>query len=483
MADDPKNILKVKLQEAYDTESGWSSLNPVLLKGQIAISSDKGMYKTGDGEHAWSALSYNKALTLNGLTASVAELNYVKNVNGSIQNQLDQKAANTHTHSKNDILSIDATKLVGKVPLDNLPAGALERCVVVTDDTARFKLLPSNVQLGDTVKVAATGRMYLVTDESKLSSEDGYTVYSAGSASVADRVGKALTIKLNNTSQGPWDGSNAKEINITPAIIGASASGHTHNYAGSSSPGGAASKAMILANYFSSRPTSANLAVTGDGGVKTFVSTSSMTEGKPPWDGNVLHFEWDNTGGWSSQLAISTNGETASRGMNSGSWTSWRTGLDSSNYTTYTVTKTGSGANGTWGINISGTAAKATNDSTGQNINTTYIKNITGSGTTITFTKGNGTTGNVSISDTRLYQSATTTADYRPFILGTTSSSNPASLNTAATGQAYVNNQIYAQPSTGTVCATALEAKASTKIGKFILAYDETTESLNFNFS
>lgn len=35
----------------------------------------------------------------------------------------------------------------------------------------------------------------------------------------------------------------------------------------------------------------------------------------------------------------------------------WRKILDSSNYTSYTVTKTGSGASGTWGISISGNAA------------------------------------------------------------------------------------------------------------------------------
>ena len=40
--------------------------------------------------------------------------------------------------------------------------------------------------------------------------------------------------------------------------------------------------------------------------------------------------------------------------------TAWNTLLDSANYTQYTVTKTGSGASGTWGISISGNAASAT---------------------------------------------------------------------------------------------------------------------------
>jgi len=41
----------------------------------------------------------------------------------------------------------------------------------------------------------------------------------------------------------------------------------------------------------------------------------------------------------------------------------WRVILSDVNYTSYTVTKTGSGASGTWGINISGNASTATNSS------------------------------------------------------------------------------------------------------------------------
>lgn len=39
----------------------------------------------------------------------------------------------------------------------------------------------------------------------------------------------ALTISLNGTSQGPYDGSTAKNINITPSSIGAATSEHTHD--------------------------------------------------------------------------------------------------------------------------------------------------------------------------------------------------------------------------------------------------------------
>ena len=52
-------------------------------------------------------------------------------------------------------------------------------------------------------------------------------------------------MKLNSgTTEGTnmftFNGSAAKTVNITPSAIGAAASSHTHNYAGSSSAGGAA---------------------------------------------------------------------------------------------------------------------------------------------------------------------------------------------------------------------------------------------------
>lgn len=45
-------------------------------------------------------------------------------------------------------------------------------------------------------------------------------------------------------------------------------------------------------------------------------------------------------------------------------------------------------------------ATKATQDSTGQQINTTYIKSLSVKGRTITYTKGNGSTGTITTQDT-----------------------------------------------------------------------------------
>ena len=58
----------------------------------------------------------------------------------------------------------------------------------------------------------------------------------------------ALTIQGNGTTltNGTYDGSAAKTVNITPASIGAATSSHSHKYAGSSSAGGSATSAVKL---------------------------------------------------------------------------------------------------------------------------------------------------------------------------------------------------------------------------------------------
>ena len=89
-----------------------------------------------------------------------------------------------------DVKNIDASWLTaGTIPIDRLPKGALERCVVVADDEARFALTTATVQTGDTVKVQDSGKMYFVKDDTKLSTEEGYEVYTAGTAAAVEWSG------------------------------------------------------------------------------------------------------------------------------------------------------------------------------------------------------------------------------------------------------------------------------------------------------
>ena len=86
-----------------------------------------------------------------------------------------------------------------------------------------------------------------------------------------------------------------------------------------------------LSNYYSSRPASCDVQL-GDGTVRYFVATSSMSTGKPTsGDAHILHLAWDNNGGWDGQLALPTDINKAMqwRNQNNGSWGSWRTIIDS----------------------------------------------------------------------------------------------------------------------------------------------------------
>ena len=80
------------------------------------------------------------------------------------------------------ITSIPSSLLTGVIDLSLIPAGALERMVVVANDTARFALTVTEIQVGDIVKVQDTGLMYYVKDQSNLSNDNGYEVYTAGYA-------------------------------------------------------------------------------------------------------------------------------------------------------------------------------------------------------------------------------------------------------------------------------------------------------------
>ena len=89
---------------------------------------------------------------------------------------------------------------------------------------------------------------------------------------------------------------------------------------------GTVNSAKKLENYYSSRPTTANITAIGDGSMFQFKATSNMKEGKPPKDGHILHFNWDNTGGYDSQIFVRNGtGEILARGKGGGvqAWNDW----------------------------------------------------------------------------------------------------------------------------------------------------------------
>lgn len=196
---------------------------------------------------------------------------------------------------------------------------------------------------------------------------------------------------------------------------------HTHNYAGSSSAGGAALSSNAVNNIFGgSRQTSGNIDFTNSAYVNkvTYIlATSTMTTGKPPTDGHILSFGWDTSAGCGAQMSLGSesNNHLYIRGAdskdNKTTYGDWKTILDSSNYNIYTPTKTGGGASGTWGISITGNAATATKLGTSAGSGTQPVYFSGGKPVACTYTLGKSVPSNAVFTDTNTWRPLGTGAD------------------------------------------------------------------------
>ena len=276
--------------------NGGTGLVPAPTKGQ------QGLYLRGDGtwgtptntvySHPNSGVTAGtyRSVTVNAQGHVTAGSNPTTLAGYGITDA----AAKSHTHSISQITdNIPASKITGVLSLDNIPKSAVERVVPVTDDTARLKLTSANVQNGDVVKVTSTGQMYFVVDDTKLTTEAGYMVFSAGSAASV-----------------PWSGVSGRPSSMPASDVYAWA------------------KAASKPSYSKSEVGLGNVDNTADSAKSVKYATSAGSAGS------------------------------------------------------------------------AGSATKATQDSAGQQINTTYIKSLSVSGRTITFTKGDNTTGTITTQDT-----------------------------------------------------------------------------------
>lgn len=294
--------LNIRIKHKYDTEANWNKNNPVLLSGEIAITSDKfGKHKVGDGTHKWSELSYVKADltksdvisalgytppssdTWRGIQDNLISSSTTESLSaaqGKILKELvDGKAPSSHTHTKSEVglgnvdNTADATKSVKYA----ISAGSASSAAALTSNAGSStqpvyfsggKPIACSYTLGKSVPADA-----LFTDHT-YGNMKGATSSAAGSAGLvpAPNIGEQLKFlradgawviptnttysvgtssylgitKLYTETGSATDGTMTQNA-ITTALNGKSATGHTHNYAGSSSAGGNANAAVKLA--------------------------------------------------------------------------------------------------------------------------------------------------------------------------------------------------------------------------------------------
>ena len=131
---------------------------------------------------------------------------------------------------------------------------------------------------------------------------------------------------------------------------------------------------------------------------------------------NALKGATSNTAGSAGYVAAPTKGQQGFFLRGDGAWAAISKGTvglgnvdntaDSAKSVKYAASA-GSASSATR-ASTADSATKATQDSAGNNINTTYVKNLSVSGRTITFTKGDGTTGTITTQDTNTTYNALT---------------------------------------------------------------------------
>ena len=147
-------------------------------------------------------------------------------------------------------------------------------------------------------------------------------------------------IQDNLTSDSATDSLSAKQGKYLKSLIdGKANSGHTHTYI--------VSRGKVTAETGTTSPAVPGLSL-----------QEAYSNGYPTTYGNVISLN----GAGQGQILVSWEGNSNNpnssmyfRGKtdnNAKDWSAWKTVLDSSNYNTYTVTKTGGGASGNWNISV-----------------------------------------------------------------------------------------------------------------------------------
>lgn len=301
-------IKNVKVELGNRASSWCPAVEDALVLGETSTTAYRGdrgktAYNHSQAAHAPSNAQKNSDITKAEIEAKLTG------------------AITTHTHN---YLSLSGGTLTGNVTLQHGTASKEAQYMAERTDTG----------VGVWLGVGSGGTNHGVYSQ-KLDKwmmyADASNVYLNGNATSATKVNNNLVVKLNGgstegTNLFTFNGSAAKTVNITPSAIGAAASSHTHNYAGSSSAGGAANSANIL-NITSGRTASANSETVVGPNVSMILATSTMTTGKPASDGYITEYRWDNNGGWSSQFFVPNNtaGKLQYRSMNAGAWGDWNT--------------------------------------------------------------------------------------------------------------------------------------------------------------
>lgn len=234
----------------------------------------------------------------------------------------------------------------------------------------------------DTAGTAATitGTYSGTITSSQVTTALGFTPYNAtnpsGYTANAGTVTSTSVVSANGFAGSVSTNTTTPAITISTSISGllkgngtaisAATAGTDYVIPSGSITGTAASAPLLssLGNYVWSQST---LPTTYPLGVQAAFVGPAVGEGSWQNYGSVMTMRTYSGGGGSLQLYVPYGPGNGGTGLQArfgnydvstgNAWTAWKTLLASDNYNDYAPTKTGGGASGTWGINVTGTAA------------------------------------------------------------------------------------------------------------------------------
>lgn len=291
--------------------------------------------------------------------------------------------------------TVNGTLKVGAIPVTNSSTGVLkiDGNLIVTGGITMYAtdgvasgLMEQILVDGVTIDKDANGRLYAINTGNVRSIIMGSTTYTpndSGAVTLPEKVTWAnIEGKPSTFTPSSHTHAISQITNLQATLDGKAAASHTHsdyvtalgtngNYLTWTKNGStsnitvpyavSATYANGIANKgtLDSQEKIDNFITANRFEYATFKTTDSNNVGFASNDGMILSIPWGGTA-YGAQMAFDdTTSGTVKVRCKGGSWGSWYTLLHSGNYNDYAPSKTGTGASGTWGINISGNATYA----------------------------------------------------------------------------------------------------------------------------
>jgi hypothetical protein len=264
----------------------------------------------------------------------------------------------------------------GLVPSTQLPS--------YVDDVLEYANLASFPATG------TSGKIFVALDTNKTYRWSGSAYVYITSGAVDSVAGKTGIVSLVSSDVGLGNVENKSSATIRSEISSANVTGalgftpyNSTNPSGyitgitssnvttalgytpynSSNPNGYITSSGSISGNAATATTASNLSGLTLNSSSAAINPDNVTQNQIGYNTNISLFGQTDGGLYSSAYGSNwihqiygdfRSGQIAIRGKNSGTWQAWRSVLDSSNYTSYAPSLTGSGASGTWGINVTG---------------------------------------------------------------------------------------------------------------------------------